>query len=143
MIKLKNKTMLKRFEVINLIRNFGEVKDLQGIKFAYAVARNINILKPEFERYEKDRIALAESCAKKDKDGKAETKDNTYVFEDLKLFQEELQKLNDEAIDIDLFMVDYKDVPTNISVGQMNNIFAIIREEEKPAETPKEKKVKK
>ena len=121
---------MKRSEVINLIRNFGEVKDLQGIKFAYAVARNINILKPEFERYEKDRVALAESCAKRDKDGKAETKDNTYVFEDLKLFQEELQKLNDEAIDINLYMVDYKDVPTNISVGAYAGISQIVKEPE-------------
>ena len=134
---------MKRSEVINLIRNFGEVKDLQGIKFAYAVARNINILKPEFERYEKDRIALAESCAKKDKDGKAETKDNTYVFEDLKLFQEELQKLNDEAIDIDLFMVDYKYVPIGITPGQLSSIFQIVKDAENPIETPKEKKVKK
>lgn len=136
--------MLKRFEVINLIRNFGEVKDLQGLKFAYAVARNINILKPEFERYEKDRIALAETCAKKDKDGKPETKDNTYVFEDLKLFQEELQKLNDEAIDIDLYMVDYKDVPTNISAGQLSSIFQIVKDadEQPKPEEPKVKKTK-
>lgn len=130
---------MKREEIIQLIRNFGEVKDLQGLKFAYAVARNINILKPEFERYEKDRIALAETYAKKDKDGKPETKDNTYVFEDVKLFQEELKKLNEETIDINLYMVDYKDVPSNISAGQLSSIFSIVKDVEEPKkELPKE-----
>lgn len=135
---------MKRMEVINLIKNFGQVKDLQGLKFAYAIARNINILKPEFERYEKDRVTLAETFAKKDKDGKPETKDNTYVFEDVKLFQEELEKLGKETIDINLYMLDYKDVPQNISAGQLSSIFQIVKDnDEQPSpEAPKVKKAK-
>jgi hypothetical protein len=40
----------------------------------------------------------------------------------------------------DLYLVDYKDVPGNISAGALSSIFSIIKNDEEKVETPKKKK---
>lgn len=68
---------------MNLYRNLNQLGNLSGVKFAYAVARNINLLKSEIEsldkalqppeefmEFEKERIALVEKYAEKDEKGK-------------------------------------------------------------------------
>lgn len=74
--------MLKS-EVIALYQALHKLGNLVGVKFAYAVSRNIATLKPEVESLEKaleaspeflevdkKRVALAEEHAKKDEKGK-------------------------------------------------------------------------
>ena len=70
-------------EVLVLYRNLNQTGELNGVKFAYAVSRNIDILKREiesiektlelpedFKEFETKRIALAEKYAERDEKGK-------------------------------------------------------------------------
>jgi len=101
--------MLKK-EVVALYQGLNRVGNLSGVKFAYAVSRNLAILKPEIEALEKiteptdeykkfdeERVKLVEKFALKDDKGKAKMvsmKENPqlteYVVDPLK--QEELNK---------------------------------------------------
>lgn len=152
-------------EVINLFNGLHTVLDLPGAKFSYAVARNINILKTEtralakaerpmddFLTYEKERIELAKSHAKKDKDGNPVTEEKeagkSFVVEDMKKFQEDFEKLKEkhkEALDrrkkqlddfnellkeeskVDLYTIPEEYIPEGITTAQMTGILPIIR----------------
>src|SRR3990167_5070475 len=84
--------MLKK-EILQLYRALNTLGQLQGVKFAYAVSRNLAILKPEIEALEKassptpefmemdkERIKLVEEHAEKDEQGKPKKKGNEYVI---------------------------------------------------------------
>ena len=75
---------MKKSEVLLLHKALNRLGNLTGVKFAYAVSKNINILKNEIEsldkamepsekfmEYDKARIALVELHAEKDDKGKA------------------------------------------------------------------------
>jgi polyribonucleotide nucleotidyltransferase len=100
---------MNKQEILNLYRALNGLGNLSGAKFAYAVAKNINLIKSEiealekastpsdeFKKFDEARVKLAEEFAKKDKDGKAETKDNAYVIEDQKAFDKAFEKLRKE-----------------------------------------------
>lgn len=107
---------MKNKEILDLSNSLSSIKNLKGAKFNYAIARNINILKPlveslksaisprdNFEEYEKLRIALCEKHAKKDDKGNAETAimnpmtgQTKYVLEDEAAFEKELKKLDEK-----------------------------------------------
>lgn len=130
---------MKKIDISILAQGLGRVGNLTGAKFCYSVARNIHLLKSVFTEYEEQRVLLAESMAEKDKDGKPKINGNQYVFENQKLFDEEFKKLNNEEVNVKLFIVDYKDIPEGITAGQLTGIFPIIKDEE----TPKVDKIKK
>ena len=84
--------MLKK-EILQLYGALNTLGQLQGVKFAYAVSRNLAILKPEIEALEKassptpefmemdkERIKLVEEHAEKDEQGKPKKKGNEYVI---------------------------------------------------------------
>ncbi len=94
---------MTKSESIALFNALNTLGKLKGVKFAYAVSRNVSALKTEleslekasaaskeFEEFEKKRIEMVEKFSKKDKDGKAEKKGNNYIIEDGK--QPELDK---------------------------------------------------
>lgn len=89
------------------------VGHLRGVKLAYAVSKNIAMLKPEIEsiekalhsiedynEFQKERVELAQKYSKKDEKGEAvkEIKDNQEVFvlEDKKSFEKELKELQEK-----------------------------------------------
>ena len=84
---------MKKLEILQLFRNLNTLGQLQGVKFAYGVSRNLAILKPEIEALEKassptpeflemdkKRIKLVEEHAEKDEGGKPKKKGNEYVI---------------------------------------------------------------
>ncbi|MFA6077366.1 MAG: hypothetical protein WC735_04825 [Candidatus Paceibacterota bacterium] len=84
---------------INLFSTLNKLGKLTGVKFAYAVARNLAFLKPEYEalqeavkptedfvKYEEERVELAKEYAKKDAEGKPISENNAYVLEDKETF---------------------------------------------------------
>jgi hypothetical protein len=86
-----------------------ETATLKGVRFSYAVAKNIEALKPfvtaveqaskpseAYDEYEKKRIALAEKHAEKEEDGKPVIQANSYVIEDQDAFDSEFTKLREE-----------------------------------------------
>lgn len=69
-------------ELINFYGNLQKLGNLRGVKFAYVVARNLALIKPEIEalekaleasdeflKYDKERIELAKKFSKKDEKG--------------------------------------------------------------------------
>lgn len=99
---------MKKSEVIRLYRALNQLGNLSGVKFTYAVARNIAALKSEIESLEKAtvasleyqefdklRVELVEKHAKKNDKGKPIIEGNTYVLEDEKAFNKAFDKLRD------------------------------------------------
>lgn len=147
---------------ISLYQNLTKLGKLSGVKFAYAVAKNIAILKPELEalqksleaapeytEFEKARIALAESMAKKDENGKPVSEDGKFVMEDDEAFEKAFTALKEEHKDalearkvqieeqnellktestIVLHKVKLEDVPREITVEQMQSIAEIVED---------------
>lgn len=155
--------MFTKGDSINLFNALNKLGHLVGVRFAYAVSRNIALLKPEYEAiqeaikpseaftaYEKERIALAESFAKKDEKGKAISENKMYVLEDKDGFEkafEALKETHKDAIEarkkqeeevnellktestVALHKVMLDNVPEGITVEQMHSIVEIISEE--------------
>ena len=103
----------------------------------------------EIKEFEQKRIELAKSMAKKDEKGEPVSEGNHYVFEDDKAFGEAFSKLREEykeaseaheervkayleilkeESDIKLHEVKLEDVPSDISVAQMNAIIDVLKE---------------
>jgi len=115
---------MKKNEILTLFRNLNTLGQLQGVRFAYAVSRNLAVLKPEIEALEKasfptpeflemdkERIKLVEEYAEKDEKGNPKKKGNEYVipedkqgdfknaFEVFKLEHKELFDAREKQID--------------------------------------------
>lgn len=82
--------------------------NVKGVKFNYAVAKNISILEKDIEAfkkvlepkesyttYDKERAELAIKHSKKDKDGNPEVKDKNYVIEDEAKFEKAFNTLKE------------------------------------------------
>lgn len=105
---------MKRKDYIALFGNLKKLGGLKGVKFAYAVEKNKNLLKQEvesvqeaikplenFQEYDAKRMKLAEQYAEKDEKGKAKTRklDNgveEYVITDLDAFNKDFEALKEE-----------------------------------------------
>lgn len=101
--------MLKS-KLVELYSNLNKVKELKGVKFAYGIIKNINLIKPEIEvlqkvmepfadfiAYEKERIELAKKFAEKDKDGNPKIEGNHFVLADIKKFEKDFLKLQKQC----------------------------------------------
>lgn len=134
---------------------------LTGVKLAYCIAKNKLLIaqerkvldeaiKPsvEFSEFEKKRIELAQSLAKKDDKGKPMIENNQFVMEDQSLFESEFEKLKEdypsvvrqreeqiaeynkfleESVKIDFYKISLSDIPDSISVQQMRVIEPFIQ----------------
>ena len=100
---------MKKKELISLHQGINQLGSLSGVKFAYAITRNISYLKPEIEALEKAitateeykafdnlRVKLLEKHAEKGKDGKAVITNNNYAIEDQVGFDKAFEKLKKE-----------------------------------------------
>ena len=100
---------MKKKELISLYQGLNQLGSLSGVKFAYAITRNISYLKPEIEALEKAiaapeeyktfdnlRVKLLEKYSKKDKAGKAVITNNNYDIEDQVVFDKAFEKLKKE-----------------------------------------------
>jgi Fe2+ transport system protein B len=91
-----------------------KLQSLTGVKFAYAVSKNLSLLQPEidalkkaleskedYNKYEEARIELAKKHAKKDEKGKEVTTlgkngQEEYVMEDMSIFEKAFKALKEE-----------------------------------------------
>ena len=127
--------------------------DLKGLKITYAIIKNLKKVGREIEifkesqpkkykEYEVERIKLAESMCKKDEDTKPIINNGHYSFDNIEEFKLELDKLiaryNDVIKEYNDFMesessvvfhmVDFEDVPNDITLQQMSMIEDWIKE---------------
>ena len=106
---------MKNREIYGLNVSLNNLGNLQGVRFAYAVSRNINMLKheielidkltqpsKEFTEYEQERVKLNIEFAEKDDKDQPKTVDGHYVINDMKAFKkamEGVQKKHKKTID--------------------------------------------
>jgi len=118
------------FSLYNALQTLG---DLKGVKFAYAIARNINICKPEVEalqealkgsdeflEFEAKRVELAKEYSKKDENGKPLSERGAFVMADEDKFNKKLEELKNSK--------EYKDV-TKIREEQVESWEKLLEEE--------------
>lgn len=98
---MKNKILTR------LVQGISNIRPLEGVKFAYALAKNKRLIVSELEifddltkmseeyaGYEKKRIELCEKYCQKDENGKAIMVKNEYTIKDRKKFDIEQGKLS-------------------------------------------------
>ena len=96
-------------EIINLFQSLQKLGNLSGVKFAYAVSRNIAILKPEvealnkalegsdeFKQFDEKRVELAKKHAKKDDKNKPLVNRGQFEIENQEAFDAEFETLKSE-----------------------------------------------
>lgn len=96
-------------KIVDLAVALNKLTGLTGVSFSYAVAKNLNILKPEieslqeavkfspeFKEFDEKRIALAIKYAKKNEVGQPATENGAYILEDQEAFNKEFTPLKEE-----------------------------------------------
>jgi len=162
---MTNLELLELYSALDL----KELNNLAGVKFSYAVAKNLNSLLPDiksieatlkfsklYDAYEKERIELAKKHAKKEAGKPVKEiviengrKIERFVLENTEKFNKELEVLRTkhkkalderekqisqyedllkEEVKVKLYKVNLKDVPKDITPGQIKGIYAIIEE---------------
>lgn len=149
-----------RKDFINLYQSLGELGSLRGMKFGFTIAKNREALKPlldklnklsvtkdNFKEYEKERVAIAEKHAEKDKDGKAVFVGQQYKIVDKAAFDEELKAVKEkhaeaikerddqvkamtdyfnEEVEMELRPLTLDVIPQDITVDQMETLSVLI-----------------
>lgn len=100
---------MKKKEILELYKGLNSLAGLRGVKFTYAVAKNMRVLQDEisslekaveadekFKEYDTARVELAKKHAEQDEKGEPKVENNQYVLADKKAFEEEHAKLRDE-----------------------------------------------
>lgn len=100
---------MKNKELIDLFQALQNLKGLTGVKFTYAVAKNLNLLLPEvkaietasasteaYQEYDTKRAELAKKHAKKDANDKPISENNQFIIDDMPVFDKELKALKEE-----------------------------------------------
>lgn len=150
------------------------LQDIKGQKFAYALKRNINRMKSEiksifeilkesedYKKFDLERIALAESMAEKDKDGKPVIEDREgtehFKIKEKKKFNAALKKLQkqhqkaidgmnaqmkhfEEKLEEEATIKFYKitEMPEEVSMKQMDIIYSFMMD--RPAQEIEDEK---
>lgn len=99
---------MKYIEILNLADALSKI-NLPGVKFAYGISKNLNLLKPEvnalnearkpspeFGLYDKERVELAQKHAEKDEKGKTVTLNGQYQIVDQEAFDKEFKELQEK-----------------------------------------------
>ena len=111
-MKIKISTLLNSKDVLYMLGNTNGL----STHIAYRLYRNIELINKELEMYEKTRIKLLKSFAKKDSDGNPIIKknDNQEFYdlseENLQKFNEDISKIINENVDLDLQKISLDDI---------------------------------
>lgn len=103
--------LLQLINAENALGTLGNAKGLSSVT-AYRISKNIKNILDEIKTYNETRTKMCTEYADKDKDGKPVIKDNRYCMSkenEVKL-NEELGKLLDETVDINIKKVTLEDI---------------------------------
>lgn len=101
---------MKKRELFGLLNGLEAVKNLKGVKFAYAVAKNKNLVKREvklfsesnkpnekFLEFDKKRVELCQEYCEKNENGEPVIKNNTFIgLEKNDAFNKVIEELREE-----------------------------------------------
>lgn len=100
---------MKRKELIEIYHNLSSIKEIEGVKLGYAIAKNIDRIKgevelvqkalnpsEEFQEYENKRIELGKRYAEKDANGKPIVDNGAFIITDIASFSKKFLALKKE-----------------------------------------------
>ena len=130
----------KKGEFVDLFNGLIQVKDLQGKDFGLVVGKNITILQQNLKDLEdagrpsKEFLQLSlevNSITNKDsEEGKEQLdkleKDNKKLVEERRTQLDDLAKLMEESMEMELYTIEEDKLPDNISGSQVMNINKIL-----------------
>ena len=131
MLTFKNKNR----EFVDLFNGLQLVKDLEGVEFGLAVAKNITILKQKLSALEdiakpsEEFVLLSRQATQLKDDVEAIAKleaDNAESIERRKIHVAEIEKLLDIEVDVELHTVRESILPQNTTATQIEAINLII-----------------
>lgn len=119
---------LKLSDLVNAVQSLGIIskKDLP-VKASYALSKNIQKIDNELKAFNETRTKLFD---KYDEKVKKEGKDLTRIpKEKVEIFQEELNAILDQEVEIDLWMIDINGFgETNVTTGDLMAIDFMIED---------------
>jgi len=113
-------------EVLELNAGFQSCGNLKGIKFSYAIAKNLRGIKKEIETIQEATTKLQEEYARKDKKGEKIIIENNIEMKDKQKFNKAYEELMEIENEVTLHKIKQSDLPSDISVQQTTLIFDII-----------------
>ena len=119
---------MKNRDLVTLYNGLQGCGHLTGVKFSYAIAKNIKKLNPTMEVIQEEVKKLQLDNAKIDKDNKPIIKESNYQMKDPIKFEEEYKKLMDIDTPVELFKLKKSELPENITAGSMASISDIIED---------------
>ena len=123
---------MKNKEIIALNNGLSNCGNLKGIKFSFAISKNIKALSAIIEPLSETIKKLQDEHAKKDKDGEKITIKKGEIDEiqmvDLKKFEAEYKELMEVENEVSLHKIKSENLPEDIIVAQLNGIMEIIEE---------------
>lgn len=153
-VKNKVRGDIKNKELLNMNSLLGTLFGLKGVKFAYAIAKNIRLIQAEvklleeaksekYKEYDNKRLELAKKHAQKDAQGNSLIINNSYILENQEVFDAELEVLKkkyeaeikeyedllDTENELKLHKIKLSDVPVDITTGQMLVIENLVEED--------------
>lgn len=100
---------MKNKDILELYHSLSAIKGLKGVKFNYAIAKNVSLLEIEvksfekaleaseqFKEYDQARIELCKEHSEKDENGEAIMTDGNFKIADSKAFKEAYEVLKEK-----------------------------------------------
>lgn len=119
---------MKNKEIISLNNGLTNCGNLKGVKFAFAVSKNIKALSAIIEPLSETIKKLQDENAKKDKKKEKVVIDGQIQMVDLKKFEAEYKELMEVENEVSLHKVKEENIPEDITVAQLNSIMEIVEE---------------
>ena len=134
----QEKTTFTNKELVNLLQGLHAVQNLQGLKFALKVSKNMKILKDELEDLEMaatpspEFVELSRKVGeleqKKDMDGIVKLeKDNKKLVDARKKQLSELEDIMKETTEVSLITIYENVLPKEITAAQLTGIQTLIK----------------
>lgn len=106
---------MKKFELIVLFKSLRGMSDLRGIKFCYFISKVEKKLAPEMHNIDQANPQLKDDFSEK-------------TAEEKKKLAEEFNSFLQEEGGVELPVIELKNVPENITVGQFTALKELIKE---------------
>ena len=126
----------KNSELIDLINGLFNVQDLQGMRFGLVVSKNIRILQTELKDLEEASkasdafVALSQKANSLDGDTEALElleKENEELVKERRVQMEEMEKMMEDAVEVELHEILESLLPENITAALIINIDKLIK----------------
>lgn len=114
-------------EILELYKGLDSCGELSGVKFVFAVAKNAQKLRVKVDTFNKVTEKLQDEHAEKNKKGEKILEGKNVKMKDLGKYMKDYNELLDLKEKVTLHTVVEKDVPKEITAGQLTAIMPIIK----------------